>query len=475
MSLFKRYGIPGPKPNFFFGNLIEFNKERNRCTEEWLKRYGKVYGFYLGGKPFLVCNDIEFLKLILIKDTYNFCNRDTLLPNFGFPHDQCKNMLPVLADQKWKNLRRILNTCFTTRKIKMMSTLMSSPIKVFQENVEKHGDQPFDISEMCKKLLFDIVCTSAFGVSTNVQNNETNKFVKSIETALFADSTDILAGITICFPEIGPIYTFLQHKIDSLKHVLNLPCLKLIYETCQKIVTSRKKLHSHPPDLLQTLIDAEDETLVEMKKLPDNFVIANAMLFMVVAYQTTSSTIRLCIKHLTNNPSIQQKVREEIRNNISSNVDIQYSDLINFQLLDQVISETLRLSPFPIVSVNRVCAEDYRYKNITIPKGCTIAIPIQVLQNDPAYWIEPDKFNPYRFSFEEQQKIDSVIYQPFGAGQRICIAQRLAKTIMKLVLANLIRSFKLEEYRDDENNREHTQLFTYTINRIMVKATPSDT
>ncbi|XP_023212661.1 cytochrome P450 3A43-like [Centruroides sculpturatus] len=159
----------------------------------------------------------------------------------------------------------------------------------------------------------------------------------------------------------------------------------------------------------------------------------------------------------------------------TGSVDIQYSDLINFQLLDQVISETLRLSPFPIVSVNRVCAEDYRYKNITIPKGCTIAIPIQVLQNDPAYWIEPDKFNPYRFSFEEQQKIDSVIYQPFGAGQRICIAQRLAKTIMKLVLANLIRSFKLEEYRDDENNREHTQLFTYTINRIMVKATPSDT
>ncbi|XP_023237828.1 cytochrome P450 3A16-like [Centruroides sculpturatus] len=126
-------------------------------------------------------------------------------------------------------------------------------------------------------------------------------------------------------------------------------------------------------------------------------------------------------------------------------------------------------------SVNRVCKEDYRYKDTTIPKGCTITIPIHLLKHDPAYWSEPDKFNPYRFSSEEQQKIDSIIYQPFGAGQRICIAQRLAKTVMKLVLANLIRSFKLEEYGDDENEREQTQLFTYTINRLMVKATPSDT
>ncbi|XP_023223381.1 cytochrome P450 3A29-like [Centruroides sculpturatus] len=76
MSLFKRYGIPGPKPNFFLGNLMEFNRERNRCIEKWLEQYGKMFGFYLGGKPLLVCNDVEFLKLIQIKDSYNFCNRD---------------------------------------------------------------------------------------------------------------------------------------------------------------------------------------------------------------------------------------------------------------------------------------------------------------------------------------------------------------------------------------------------------------
>ncbi|XP_023212168.1 cytochrome P450 3A8-like [Centruroides sculpturatus] len=474
MTLFQRYRIPGPKPNFIFGNLIEFNKGRDRCIEKWLQQYGKLFGFYLGAKPFLVCSDVELLKLLQIKDTYNFYNRDLVLPAAGLPHVESKNMLIALTDQKWKNLRSILSSCFTTGKIKMMSALMSSQIKFFLKNVEKQGDQPFDILKLCKKLAFDIICTSAFGVSTNVQNNETNKFVESAHAAFSADSADILAVITISFPEIEPICTFLRYKIDTLKYMLNLPSLSLIYETCQKVVTFRKKLDSPPQDLLQTIIDAEDETIVEMKKLPDNFVIVNAVMFMATGFETTSAIIGWCIKYLAGNPKIQQNVREEITNNVSEDVDIQYSDLINFKLLDQVISETLRFWPLSLLPVNRICSEDYRYKDMTIPKGSIIAIPVKVLQSDPAHWSEPDKFNPYRFSSKERKKVDSLIYQPFGAGHRMCIGQRLAKTIIKLVLANLIRSFKLEEYGDDEDERVYAMFFNYPKNGVMVKATPSD-
>ncbi|XP_023237824.1 uncharacterized protein LOC111636737 [Centruroides sculpturatus] len=165
----------------------------------------------------------------------------------------------------------------------MTTTLISSPIKVFLRNVQKQGDQSFDISTLCKKLVFDIVCTSVFGVTTNVQNNETSKFVKSVHIAFSIDSTDFLAAITICFPQMAPIYTFLRHKIDSLKYMLNLLSVTLIYETCQKIVTVRNNLDTVPHDMLQSLIDAEDESIVEMKKLPDNFVVANAMMFVVLA------------------------------------------------------------------------------------------------------------------------------------------------------------------------------------------------
>ncbi|XP_067125839.1 cytochrome P450 3A18-like [Centruroides vittatus] len=166
MTLFQRYGIPGPKPNFFFGNLNEFNKGRDKCIEKWLQQYGKIFGFFLGAKPYLVCADVEILKLCQIKDKYNFYNKDWVLPDAGFAHNVSRKMLPLLTDQKWRNLRSTLTTCFTSGKIKLMSALMSRPIKAFLCNVDKQGGHQFNIVSLSKKLVFDIICTTAFGITT---------------------------------------------------------------------------------------------------------------------------------------------------------------------------------------------------------------------------------------------------------------------------------------------------------------------
>ncbi|XP_023237851.1 cytochrome P450 3A18-like isoform X2 [Centruroides sculpturatus] len=471
MTLFQRYGIPGPEPNFFYGNLKEFNKGRDKCIEKWLQQYGKIFGFFLGAKPYLVCADVEVLKCCQIKDKYNFYNKDWVLPDAGFPHDVSRKMLPLLTDQKWRNLRSTLTTCFTTGKIKLMSALMCRPIKIFLSKLDKQ-EAPFNVVNLCKKLVFDIICTTAFGITTNVQNNQSSKFVESAHAAFLVDSTDILAGITICFPEVEPVCSFIRYKIDTLKYVLNLPCFTVIYETCKKMAISRKKSDQHPHDLLQAIIDAEDENGGEVKKLSDNLVIGNAMMFMAVGYDTTSTTLEWSIYHLARNPHIQEKIREEIKMNVCDDVEIQYSDLCKFQLLNQVISETLRLWPLSFLVSNRVCADDYHCKDFIIPKGSILAVPVQVLQKDPAYWSEPDKFNPYRFSSEKQKPIDSIVYQPFGAGHRICIGQRLAKTILILTLSNLLRSFKLEFCGDDKMEILHTLFMNYPKNGIIIKAHP---
>ncbi|XP_067141652.1 cytochrome P450 3A41-like [Centruroides vittatus] len=353
-----------------------------------------------------------------------------------------------------------------------MGSLMSRPINIFLKTVEKQGDQWFDIAKMCKRLVFDIICTSIFGIIVDVQNNETNTLTESADTAFSTDTSDALVGISICFPEVEPICRFLRYKIEKLKHFLNLPSWFTVYETSQKIINARKKLNQCPQDLLQRIIEAEDDSNGEIKKLSDHIVIANVMMFMAAGYDTTSSTLRWCIYHLARNPEIQQKVNEEIKSNVSDSVDVQYTDLGNFQLLNQVISETLRLHPLTAFVVNRLCSDDYRYNDITIPKGSVVIVPVQVLQNDPAYWSQPDKFNPHRFSSDEWQKIDSIIYQPFGAGHRICMGQRLAITILRLVLANLLRSFKLEIYEDKEFEVESTFFINYPRGETIIKATP---
>ena len=47
----------------------------------------------------------------------------------------------------------------------------------------------------------------------------------------------------------------------------------------------------------------------------------------------------------------------------------------------------------------RICLEDYRYKDLTIPKGTSIQINMEGLHFDKELWKDPGKFNPERCIF----------------------------------------------------------------------------
>ena len=67
-SVFKRAGIPGPKPHWLFGNVRElFTKDRHLVLSQWSGKYGPVFGYYLGGKPVLVVSTPEAAEQICIK------------------------------------------------------------------------------------------------------------------------------------------------------------------------------------------------------------------------------------------------------------------------------------------------------------------------------------------------------------------------------------------------------------------------
>lgn len=81
MSILRRNGIPGPKPHLIFGHLREYNSRGyNNCYEEWKRVYGRIFGYYLGAKPFIVVTDPQLLRLIQIKDFNHFSDRPYIIP-----------------------------------------------------------------------------------------------------------------------------------------------------------------------------------------------------------------------------------------------------------------------------------------------------------------------------------------------------------------------------------------------------------
>ena len=107
-----------------------------------------------------------------------------------------------------------------------------------------------------------------------------------------------------------------------------------------------------------------------------------------------------------------------------------------------VIQETLRLYP-PAVFVIRNALKDIKLKDILIPKGMNIQIPISILHQDTNLWgLDAHQFNPGRFEngILGACKLPQA-YIPFGVGTRICVGQHLAMTELKAMLSLILSKF----------------------------------
>uniref|UniRef100_A0A8C0ZP88 Cytochrome P450 3A n=1 Tax=Castor canadensis TaxID=51338 RepID=A0A8C0ZP88_CASCN len=75
-GLFKKLGIPGPKPAPFLGNLVSYHNGIWKFDLECHKKYGEMWGYYEGRQPMLAITDPEIIKTVLVKECYSvFTNR----------------------------------------------------------------------------------------------------------------------------------------------------------------------------------------------------------------------------------------------------------------------------------------------------------------------------------------------------------------------------------------------------------------
>jgi cytochrome P450 len=73
-----------------------------------------------------------------------------------------------------------------------------------------------------------------------------------------------------------------------------------------------------------------------------------------------------------------------------------------------------------------------------------VAICTYVMHHHPAYWENPEGFDPMRFSEERSVGRPEYAYLPFGGGPRRCIGNRFAMLEMQLILAAITQNFDLD-------------------------------
>ncbi|XP_017462380.1 PREDICTED: probable cytochrome P450 6a14, partial [Rhagoletis zephyria] len=112
------------------------------------------------------------------------------------------------------------------------------------------------------------------------------------------------------------------------------------------------------------------------RTLTENELISQLIVFFVAGFETTSSTITNCIFELVSNPSVQERLHQELTTSLAG-IDPeseQYYDVVMGQIpyLDAVVKETLRKYP-ALVRFDRTNKIDgYKLGNLTLDAGVLV-------------------------------------------------------------------------------------------------------
>jgi cytochrome P450 len=206
-----------------------------------------------------------------------------------------------------------------------------------------------------------------------------------------------------------------------------------------ELVASRRR-RADGDDLLARMTRAADPDSGET--MSDELLVDNIVAFLMAGYDTTAFALTWTLYLISKSPDWERRMLEEIEV-VAGRGEITAGHVASLTVVQQVLNESLRLFPTAPVII-RDLREDISIGGVTAPAGTIGIIPIYAIHRHRAYWSEPDRFDPDRFSPSNGAKRSRFQFMPFGAGPRICIGASFAMIEATILLATFVRAAHFE-------------------------------
>jgi cytochrome P450 len=167
-----------------------------------------------------------------------------------------------------------------------------------------------------------------------------------------------------------------------------------------------------------------------------------AVTLFAAGHETTSNAMSWTWYLLSQHPEIEMRLQNEV-DTVLGERKATFQDLPQLRYTSMIVKESLRLYPPAWVLNARETVDNIEIDGYTIPKGGSIFLAPYAVHRNPVYFADPLRFDPERFSPENEKRIPRYAYFPFGGGPHVCIGNSFALMEAQLILATMAQRVSL--------------------------------
>jgi cytochrome P450 len=365
------------------------------------------------------------VKHILVDNNRNYVRDDVAFKEMERVVGE--GLLTTDGDE-WRRRRRIMQPAFHMQKINAMAKDMSDATTDILASWKTHSESgvPMDVSAEMGRLTLLIAGRGLFHTDTEVD-----------QTA-FADALPVI----------------LRHSVRRSRSIIKIPpsiptadnrryseAIATMNAIVRRTIEERRRAPGSHHDVLSLLMDAVDE---ETGKGFTNDELRNEVITLLLAGQETSAMgLSWAFYQLSKNPPAAREVSAEVTRVLGGRIP-SVEDIQKLHYTRAVIEESMRLFPPVWLMFRKAVGEDRVFSGHVLPAGGTIWLSPYLTHRHPAFWKNPEGFDPTRFLPEQSQGRHPFAYIPFGAGPRKCIGSAFAMLEMQIALAMTFQTYRLE-------------------------------
>lgn len=352
----------------------------------------------------------DFIRFEKLTDVVRQWNGDSLL---------------LAEGEAWRVRRRKVLPAFKTKRLPHYGEAAVSHTLDFCKSLDalSHDGQQvaIDTDALMARLTLDIATATLFGTPPLSNGEEIECAIQILSDTAFRESTS-----PFTLPDWLPIKAK-KKKIWAMS-VMDDMVSGLVND---RLADIDKGGDADRGDLLSMLVEHHEGDALAIRN--------DSMSLLIAGHETSGALLSWVFVLLTQNPSMLEKLEEEIENELQGRTAC-FNDLAQLTQTRAVIEETLRLYPPAYALFTRRAKIDVSLGPVKVRKGDNIQIVPFTLHRSDRWFRNANSFDPARFL--EAPTWPKYAYLPFGAGPRVCIGQNFGLMEACLVTATILQHWR---------------------------------